>query len=65
SRGTPMRPMDRDELFEKFTECCGLVYDEEHIVWAEALLYKVDTLESIYSLIEILAAKMVPEGKEA
>jgi hypothetical protein len=25
----------------------------------------VDTLESIYSLIEILAAKMVPEGKEA
>ena len=65
SRGTPMRPMDRDELFEKFTECCGLVYDEEQIVKAEALLYKVDTLESIYSLIEILAAKIVPEGKEA
>ena len=65
SRGTPMRPMDRDELYEKFRECCGLVYDEEQIVKAEALLYKVDTLESIYSLIEILAAKMVPEGKEA
>lgn len=65
SRGTPQRPMDREELYEKFTECCSLVYEEEQIARAEALLYKVDTLESIYSLIEILGPKMVAQKQGA
>lgn len=57
SRGTPKRPMDREELFEKFTECCGLVYGKDQIARAEALLYKVDTIESIYALIDLLGEK--------
>ncbi|MDP7167127.1 MAG: MmgE/PrpD family protein [Nitrospinota bacterium] len=57
SRGTPKRPMDREELFEKFTECCSLVYEKDQIARAEALLYKVDTLESIYALIDVLGEK--------
>jgi 2-methylcitrate dehydratase PrpD len=57
SRGTPKRPMDREELFGKFTECCSLVYGKDQIARAEALLYKVDTLESIYALIEVLGEK--------
>ncbi len=65
SRGTPMRPMDRDELYEKFQECCSLVYEEEQIARAEGMLYKVDKMESIYPLIEILGGKMVPEEQNA
>ena len=54
SRGTPQRPMDREELYEKFKECCGLVYGEKQIAQIERLLYKVDTIENIHSLIELL-----------
>ncbi len=65
SRGTPQRPMDREELYEKFTECCGLVYDQDQIARAEKLLYKVDNQESIYSLVELLGAGQVAEKKTA
>lgn len=58
SRGTPKRPMDREELYEKFTECCELVYAEDQIARAEAMLYKVDKLESVYPLIELLGEKI-------
>ena len=54
SRGTPQRPMDREELFEKFTECAGLVYGSEQIARLEAMLYKIDTAENIHGLIELL-----------
>lgn len=63
SRGSPKRPMDREELYEKFTECCGLVYDSDQIARAEALLYKVDTLESIYTLIEMLGPRQDGEDQ--
>ncbi len=56
SRGTPKRPMDREELYEKFTKCCALVYGADQIARAEGMLYKVDKHESIYPLIEILGA---------
>ena len=65
SRGSPQRPMDREELYEKFTECCGLVYDQNQIAHAEKILYKVDTLESIYSLVELLGDSQVAEKKSA
>jgi len=65
SRGAPQRPMDREELYEKFQECCGLLYEEEQIARAERLLYKVDTLESIHPLIELLGARMVAEEQSA
>ena len=65
SRGTPQRPMDRDELYEKFTECCGLVYDKDQIARAEKLIYKVDTLESIYTLVELLGEGLVAQQKTA
>lgn len=58
SRGTPKRPMDREELYEKFTECCGLVYEKNQIARAEAILYKVDTLDGVYSLIDVLGPKV-------
>jgi len=54
SRGTPQRPMNREELYEKFQECCGLVYGERQIAQIERLLYKVDTVENIHALIELL-----------
>ncbi|MBT4432096.1 MAG: MmgE/PrpD family protein, partial [Nitrospinaceae bacterium] len=57
SRGTPKRPMDREELYEKFTECCSLVYEKDQIARAEAVLYKVDTLDGVYSLIDLLGTK--------
>ncbi len=58
SRGTPQRPMDREELFGKFTECAGLAYESDQIALIEAMLYKIDTLENIHGLIELLGEKM-------
>lgn len=58
SRGTPQRPMDREELFGKFTECAGLAYESDQIALIEAMLYKTDTLENIHGLIELLGEKM-------
>lgn len=58
SRGTPQRPMDREELFGKFTECAGLVYESDQIALIEAMLYKIDTLENVHGLIELLGEKM-------
>jgi hypothetical protein len=49
--------MDREELYEKFTECCSLVYEKDQIARAEAVLYKVDTLDGVYSLIDLLGTK--------
>ncbi len=57
SRGAPQRPMDREELFEKFTECSSLVYDDEQIAMLEAKLYKIDTLENVHGLIELLGER--------
>lgn len=54
SRGTPQRPMNREELYEKFQECCGLVYGEKQTAQIERLLYKVDAVENIHTLIELL-----------
>ena len=58
SRGTPQRPMDREELYEKFTECTSLVYEGDQIALIEAMLYKIDTLENIHGLIDLLGAKV-------
>lgn len=58
SRGTPQRPMDREELFGKFTECAGLAYESDQIALIEAMLYKIDTLENIHGLIKLLGEKM-------
>ena len=58
SRGTPQRPMDREELFEKFTECTSLVYESDQIAMIEALLYKIDTLENVHGLVEFVGEKV-------
>ncbi|MCY4385333.1 MAG: MmgE/PrpD family protein [Nitrospinae bacterium] len=58
SRGTPQRPMDREELYEKFTECTSLVYEGDQIALIEAMLYKIDTLENIHGLIDLLGEKV-------
>ncbi|MFQ5895570.1 MAG: MmgE/PrpD family protein [Nitrospinota bacterium] len=55
SRGTPQRPMSREELFEKFAECAGLVLDPGRVKAVEEAIYALDEMENVNALIEMLA----------
>ena len=57
SRGQPDRPMSREELARKFTECAQATLSQERISKALELLYGVEDLPSISALVEPLVEK--------
>ena len=57
SRGQPDRPMSREELASKFTECAQATLSQERISKALDLLYGVEDLPSISALVEPLVEK--------
>jgi 2-methylcitrate dehydratase PrpD len=56
SRGTPERPMSREELAEKFRECAQGILTEERMEKVLKTVYELETLQDVRSLGRLLGA---------
>jgi 2-methylcitrate dehydratase PrpD len=52
SRGTPERPMSREEMADKFAECARTTIPREHVRAALEYIYRVEDLDSVAALLE-------------
>jgi 2-methylcitrate dehydratase PrpD len=57
SRGQPDRPMSREELTAKFTDCARATLSPERIGRALEVIYRVEELPSVAALVEPLVEK--------
>jgi len=52
SRGTPERPMSREEMADKFAACARTTIPREHVQAALEYIYGVEDLDSVSALLE-------------
>lgn len=57
SRGQPDRPMSREELAAKFTDCAGATLSQERIGRALEAIYRVEELPVVSEMVEPLVDK--------
>jgi hypothetical protein len=56
-RGGPDHPFSREDLYEKFSDCAGLVLDAARVRQVFECIESLDTLNDILKLTQLLTPK--------